>query len=66
MDSTGALKLEDTNCDMLILGGGIIGLEMATVYRALGAKISIVEMMDQIMPGVDPDLVKVYQKRISK
>ncbi len=66
MDSTGALKLEDTNCEMLILGGGIIGLEMATVYRALGAKISIVEMMDQIMPGVDPDLVKVYQKRISK
>ncbi len=66
MDSTGALQLEDANCEMLILGGGIIGLEMATVYRALGAKISIVEMMDQIMPGVDIDLVKVYQKRITK
>jgi dihydrolipoamide dehydrogenase len=66
MDSTGALQLEDTKGDMLILGGGIIGLEMATVYRALGANISIVEMMDQIMPGVDIDLVKVYQKRITK
>lgn len=66
MDSTGALQLEDTNCEMLVLGGGIIGLEMATVYDALGAKISIVEMMDQIIPGADKDVITPLFKRISK
>lgn len=66
MDSTGALKLEDPTCNMLVLGGGIIGLEMATVYHALGAKISIVEMMDQIIPGADADLVKPLHTRIAK
>ncbi len=65
-DSTGALELEDTNCHMLVLGGGIIGLEMATVYDALGAKISIVEMQDQIIPGADADIVKPLYQRIKK
>lgn len=64
IDSTGALELEDTNCKMLVLGGGIIGLEMATVYHALGAEISVVELMDQIMPGADKDVVTPLQKRI--
>jgi len=66
IDSTGALELEDVNCRMLVLGGGIIGLEMATVYHALGAKVSIVEMMDQIIPGADADVVKPLYQRISK
>lgn len=66
MDSTSALELEETECNMLVLGGGIIGLEMATVYSALGAKISIVEMMDQLMPGADQDVVKPLHKRIEK
>ncbi len=65
MDSTGALQLEDPSCELLILGGGIIGLEMATVYRALGAKISIVEMADQLVPAADADLIKPYHKRIA-
>ena len=62
IDSTGALELADTSGDMLILGGGIIGLEMATVYRALGANISVVELMDSLMPGIDKDLSKAYLK----
>jgi dihydrolipoamide dehydrogenase len=66
MDSTGALELKDVPENMLVLGGGIIGLEMATVYRALGSKISIVEMFDQLIPAADKDLVKVYQKYVSK
>ena len=66
IDSTGALELQDVNCKMLVLGGGIIGLEMATVYHALGAKISIVEMMDQIIPGADADVVAPLHKRIAK
>lgn len=65
VDSTGALELEHTKGDMLIIGGGIIGLEMATVYHAIGTKIHVVEFMDQIMPGVDVDLVKPYHKRIA-
>lgn len=64
--STGALRLEDTKGDMLVLGGGIIGLEMATVYDALGANVSVVEFMDQVMPGVDKDIVKPYMARIKK
>ena len=66
MDSTGALKLEDIPKRMLIIGGGIIGLEMATVYDALGCKISVVELMDQLIPGADADLVKPLHKRIQK
>lgn len=66
IDSTGALELADTNCKMLVLGGGIIGLEMATVYHALGAEITVVELMDQIIPGCDKDIVMPLQKRIQK
>lgn len=66
IDSTGALELNKTDGSMLVLGGGIIGLEMATVYHALGAKISIVEMMDQIIPGADKDVVQPLYKRIAK
>ncbi len=66
VDSTGALELEDVNCEMLVLGGGIIGLEMATVYHALGAKISVVEMMEQLIPGCDKDVVMPLHKRIEK
>lgn len=64
MDSTGALELEQPEGELLILGGGIIGLEMATVYRALGSTISVVEMQDQLVPGADADLIKVYHKRL--
>lgn len=66
IDSTGALKLEDIPKRMLIIGGGIIGLEMATVYDALGSRISVVELMDQLIPGADGDLVRPLQKRIQK
>jgi dihydrolipoyl dehydrogenase len=64
IDSTGALKLEKIPKHMLIVGGGIIGLEMATVYSALGSKISIAEFMDQIIPGSDEDLVRPLYRRI--
>ncbi|MEM1361785.1 MAG: dihydrolipoyl dehydrogenase [Pseudomonadota bacterium] len=64
IDSTGALELRDIPKRMLILGGGIIGLEMACVYDALGSKISVVEFMDQLMPGADKDMVKPLHKRI--
>ena len=53
MDSTGALELEDVACKLLVIGGGIIGLEMATVYHGLGAEVTVVELMDQIIPGAD-------------
>lgn len=66
IDSTGALELADIPKRMLVIGGGIIGLEMATVYAALGSKISIVELMDQLIPGADPDLVKPLHRRIQK
>ncbi len=66
IDSTGALELQDIPERMLIIGGGIIGLEMATVYDALGSKISVVELMDQLIPGADKDLVKPLHKRIAK
>ncbi|MGA8864685.1 MAG: dihydrolipoyl dehydrogenase [Gallionella sp.] len=66
IDSTGALALQDVPKRMLIIGGGIIGLEMATVYDALGTKISVVELMDQLMPGVDKDMVKPLHTRIAK
>ena len=51
---------------LLVIGGGIIGLEMATVYHALGAKVTIVELMDQIIPGADKDIVTPLMKRIAK
>lgn len=66
IDSTGALELEGTDAKMLVIGGGIIGLEMATVYHALGAEITIVEWMDQIIPGCDKDIVAPLFKRIQK
>ena len=66
MDSTGALTLEEIPKKLLIVGGGIIGLEMATVYNALGSKITIVEMQDQIIPGCDKDLVKPLMTKIKK
>jgi dihydrolipoamide dehydrogenase len=62
VDSTGALDLERVPKRMLVIGGGIIGLEMATVYAALGARIEVVEMLDGLMTGADRDLVKVWQK----
>lgn len=66
MDSTDALSLKDIPQRLLIIGGGIIGLEMATVYDALGSKISVVEWMDQLIPGADADLVKPLLRRIKK
>lgn len=64
--STGALELADIKGSMLVLGGGIIGLEMATVYSALGVDVTVVEFMDQLIPGADTDLVNVLQKRMVK
>jgi len=66
MDSTGALELADVPKRLLIIGGGIIGLEMATVYDALGSKVSVVEFMDRLIPGADPDIVKPLARRIEK
>ncbi|MCK4493113.1 MAG: dihydrolipoyl dehydrogenase [Methylococcales bacterium] len=66
MDSTDALELRDVPNKLLIIGGGIIGLEMATVYAALGSKISIVEMQNQIIPGCDKDLVRPLMQKIKK
>ena len=64
--STGALELTDIKGDLLVLGGGIIGLEMATVYSALGVKVTVVEFLDQLIPGADADLVNVLHKRMAK
>nr|HAT8713891.1 dihydrolipoyl dehydrogenase [Legionella jordanis] len=64
--STGALELADIKGNLLVLGGGIIGLEMATVYSALGVDVTVVELMDQLIPGADADLVNVLQKRMTK
>ncbi|MGR8978996.1 MAG: dihydrolipoyl dehydrogenase [Gammaproteobacteria bacterium] len=66
MDSTDALALKEIPKKLLIIGGGIIGLEMATVYHALGSEISVVELMDQIIPGCDKDLVTPLFRRIKK
>jgi dihydrolipoamide dehydrogenase len=63
-DSTGALELGSIPKRLLVIGGGIIGLEMATVYDALGSRVTVVEMMDQLIPGCDPDLVRPLKKRI--
>ncbi len=64
IDSTGALALDGVPKRLLVLGGGIIGLEMACVYDALGSRVTIVELMDQIIPGADKDIVKPLHKRI--
>lgn len=66
IDSTGALELAGIPKRMLVIGGGIIGLEMATVYHALGTKITVVEMLPSIVAGADKDIVKPYQTRIQK
>jgi dihydrolipoamide dehydrogenase len=66
MDSTDALELPDIPARMLVVGGGIIGLEMATVYQALGTRIDVVELQDQLMPECDSDLVKALEKVIKR
>ncbi|GGH34043.1 dihydrolipoamide dehydrogenase [Cribrihabitans marinus] len=64
IDSTGALELDGIPKRLLVLGGGIIGLEMACVYDALGSRVTVVELMDQLIPGADKDIVKPLHKRI--
>ena len=66
IDSTGALSPDDVPGRLLVIGGGIIGLEMATVYHALGAKVTVVEMLDQLIPGADPDLVRPLFNRVKE
>ena len=66
IDSTGALELKDIPERLLVVGGGIIGLEMSCVYQALGTKITVVELSDGLIPGCDRDLVRPFQKRVSK
>ncbi|KPL25795.1 MAG: dihydrolipoamide dehydrogenase [Acidithiobacillales bacterium SM1_46] len=66
VDSTGALELQRVPKKMLVIGGGIIGMEMATVYSALGARLDVVEMQDGLMPGTDRDLVRVWEKMNAK
>ena len=66
IDSTGALKLAEVPKRLLVIGGGIIGLEMATVYDALGSRITVVELMDGLIPGADKDIVRPLAKRIEK
>jgi dihydrolipoamide dehydrogenase len=66
MDSTDALDLIDIPKKLLVVGGGIIGLEMACVYDGLGSEVTVVELLDQLMPGADPDLVRPLQQRLSK
>ncbi|HXZ96550.1 MAG TPA: dihydrolipoyl dehydrogenase [Burkholderiales bacterium] len=66
MDSTSALQIRDIPPRLLVIGGGIIGLELACVYDALGSKISVVELLDGLMLGADRDLIKPLQKRIEK
>ncbi|MGK5683830.1 dihydrolipoyl dehydrogenase [Actinoplanes sp. URMC 104] len=66
LDSTGALEITDVPARLLVIGGGIIGLEMATVYHALGSRVTIVELMDQLIPGADRDIVAPLAKRLRK
>jgi dihydrolipoamide dehydrogenase len=66
VDSTGALALDEVPERLLVIGGGIIGLEMATVYDALGSQVTVVELLDQLIPGADADLVKPLAKRIGE
>ncbi|MGF1699994.1 dihydrolipoyl dehydrogenase [Photobacterium makurazakiensis] len=65
-DSTDALELKDVPEKLLVMGGGIIGLEMGTVYHALGSQVDVVEMFDQVIPAADKDIIKVFTKRIKK
>ncbi len=65
LDSTSALELDDIPGRLLVIGGGIIGLEMATVYHELGARVTVVELMDGLIPGADRDIVRPLQKRIT-
>src|SRR5579885_361496 len=65
MDSTGALKLEDVPARLLVVGGGYIGLELGYVYAALGSKVTVVELTDGLLPGVDRDLVRPLQARLT-
>ncbi|MEG9489398.1 dihydrolipoyl dehydrogenase [Mannheimia indoligenes] len=65
-DSTDALKLKEVPKKLLIMGGGIIGLEMGTVYNALGSEVEVVEMFDQVIPAADKDIVAIYTKQIEK
>jgi dihydrolipoamide dehydrogenase len=66
MDSTDALELAEIPKKLLVVGGGIIGLEMATVFSALGSTVTVVELLDQLIPGADPDLVKPLAERLKK
>ena len=66
MDSTGALELPDVPESLLVVGGGYIGLEMGTVYAALGTRVSVVELTDGLLPGADRDLVRPLHKKLSK
>jgi dihydrolipoamide dehydrogenase len=66
LDSTSALEMKDIPKRLLVIGGGIIGLEMACVYDALGAKVTVVELLDGLIPGADRDLIRPLQKRIEK
>ncbi len=66
LDSTSALQLKDIPKRLLVIGGGIIGLEMATVYDALGSKITVVELLDGLIPGADRDIIRPLHKRIEK
>jgi dihydrolipoamide dehydrogenase len=66
LDSTSALQLQDIPKRLLVIGGGIIGLEMATVYDALGSKITVVELLDGLIPGADRDIIRPLHKRIEK
>ena len=66
MDSTDALELEEIPKNLLVVGGGIIGLEMATVYDALGANVTVVELSPGLMPGVDRDLIRLFERSIKK
>jgi dihydrolipoamide dehydrogenase len=66
IDSTGALELADVPEQMLVLGGGIIGLEMGTVYSSLGSNVSVVEFADQLVPAADKDIVKIYNNYVKK
>ena len=66
IDSTGALEPKEIPKTILIIGGGIIGLEMATIYSALGSKVTIIELLDQLMPGTDEDLVKPLERQLEK
>jgi len=66
LDSTGALALTEVPASLVVIGGGVIGLELGTVYARLGSKVTVVEMLDQVLPGVDPDAVKLLARKLKK